>query len=128
MNINDLTLGQIKELARFLPQTSAQSESNGLCEQLGEQVIIRTYTAGVFFGTLEKKSGDEVILVDARRMWSWHAKKSISLSAVAIYGIDQKKSRIAAPINKIWLQAIEIISLSEEAIKSINDAPETEQS
>lgn len=127
MNIDTLTLGQIKELTRFFPQTSAQPESNGLCEQLGEKVIVRTYTAGVFFGTLEKKSGNEVILADARRMWSWHARKSISLSAVALYGIDHNKSRIASPIKKIWLQAIEIISLNAEAIKSIENAPEAEQ-
>lgn len=63
---------------------------------IGKEVIIRTYSAGVWFGVLKQKAGNEVILTKARRMWSWWAKESISLSGVARYGIKQENSRIAA--------------------------------
>ena len=94
-----------------------------LNDMLGQKVIVRTYSAGVFFGVLTAKSGDEIYLSDARRMWFWKAAQSPSLSACAIYGIDRKESRIVAPVKKIWLQTIEIIPCTEEAIESIEGAP-----
>ena len=76
---------------------------------------------------MKEKSGDEVILTKARRMWRWWAKKSISLSGVALYGINQEKSRIAGAIDSVWLQAIEIIPMSGKAAESIRTARVTEQ-
>lgn len=106
MNINDLTIGQ--------------------GQYIGKRVIIRTYSAGVWFGTLSEKSGNEVILTNARRMWRWQAAKSISLSGVAVYGIEQSKSKIAPSVESVWLEAIEIIELSDVAIKTIGEAKDVE--
>ena len=94
---------------------------------IGQEVIIRTYSAGVWFGRLKEKAGDEVILTEARRMWRWWAKESISLSGVALHGIKQEKSRIPGAIDSVWLQAIEIIPISGKAAESIRNAEETEQ-
>ena len=126
MNINDLTIGQLKDLQTMISNTSSEKSSKGLCCQLGEKVIIRTYSAGVWFGTLDQKDGDEIILKDARRMWQWWAKKSISLSGVAKHGIKHDKSKICPPVDKVWLQPIEIISLTEKAINSIQEAENVE--
>lgn len=126
MNIEDLTLGQAKELAKMFG-TQAQIEKNeGLCEQIGEYVIIRTYSAGVWFGRLEKKAGKEVILSEARRMYQWWCAKSISLSGVAKYGINVNKSKICSALPKVWLEAIEILTLSDVAIESLKGAPDVE--
>ncbi|MBC7074628.1 MAG: hypothetical protein H5T98_00870 [Syntrophomonadaceae bacterium] len=89
---------------------------------IDKKVIIRTYSAGVFFGVLAEKAGSEVILKSARRMWQWKAEKSISLSGCAIYGIDESASRIAPAVDSIWLEAIEIIPCTEVAIESIEGA------
>ena len=86
-SIDNLTIGEAKELAKLFGGTTSQN--HGLNSHLGEKVIIRTYSAGVWFGKLVEKSGNEVILEDARRMWRWHAKKSVSLSGVAVYGINR---------------------------------------
>lgn len=94
---------------------------------LGKEVIIRTYSAGVWFGVLEKKEGNEVVLSNARRMYQWWCKKSISLSGVVQYGIKQEKSRICGPIPHVWLEAIEIMPIVGDAAKSIRTAPEVEQ-
>jgi len=91
-------------------------------EFLGKSVIIRTYSAGVWFGILDQKEKNEVILKNARRMWYWKAKKSISLSAVAIHGIDQENSKIVEAVDSIWLEAIEIIPTTEIAGASIMEA------
>ena len=89
---------------------------------VGQRAIIRTYTAGVWFGTVEQKAGNEVILKNARRMWRWWAKEGISLSAVAVHGVKQDKSRIANPVDAVWLEAIEIIPVTEAAATSIDGA------
>lgn len=126
MNINDLTVGQLKELQQLVGRGSQPSE--GLNDHVGKEVIVRTYSAGNWFGILAKKSGNEVILRDARRMYQWKCKKSIALSGVARHGIDQSRSKICGPIESQWLEAIEIISMTPEAVQSISTAPECEQS
>ena len=117
----------LKEIAELLAMknTAAKSGLDGFA--IGQEVIIRTYAAGVWFGRLKEKSGNEVILTEARRMWRWWAKESISLSGVALYGIKQEKSRIAGAVDSVWLQAIEIIPISGTAAESIRTAQETQQ-
>lgn len=124
INIEELTIGQAKELATLFsaPQQSQQPQI-GLNSMLGKKCIVRTYSAGVWFGEVAKKSGNEVILKNARRMWYWHAAESISLSAVALYGINQDKSKIVAAVPAVWLEAIELIPASDKAITSIEGAP-----
>lgn len=121
MNIDDLTFGQIKEITSLL-SAGKEQKTKGLNCMIGEKVIIRTYSAGVWFGTLEQKDRNEVILRAARRMWSWWAKEGISLSSVSVHGIKQDKSKIAEVIDAVWLEAIEIIICTDVAVKSIEDA------
>jgi len=91
-------------------------------------VIIRTYSAGVWFGVLKQKAGNEVILTKARRMYTWWAKESISLSGVARHGIKQDNSKICGELDSVWLEAIEIIPVTGNAAESIRTALEVEQS
>ena len=119
-----VTLKEIVELFD-MKNTAGKSGLNNFA--LGQEVIIRTYASGVWFGRLKQKSGNEVILTEARRMWRWWAKESISLSGVALHGIKQDKSRIAGAVDSVWLKAIEIIPVSGNAAESIRTAQETEQ-
>lgn len=78
--------------------------------QIGDFVLIRTYTAGVHFGTLVKKEGKEVTLSNARRLWSWSG--ALSLHEIASKGIDLKNSKVSVPIEEIELtEATEIINI-----------------
>jgi len=80
---------------------------------LNKFVIVRTYSAGVHYGTLKSQSGKEVVLSDARRLWYW--KGAFTLSAVALKGVKEG-SKISAVVPEIILtEAIEIIPVSEEA-------------
>ena len=119
-----VTLKEIVELLG-MKNTAAESGLNSFAS--GQEVIIRTYSAGVWFGRLKQKAGNEVILKDARRMWRWWAKESISLSGVALHGIHQDKSRIAGAVDSVWLAAIEIVPISGKAAESIRTAQETQQ-
>lgn len=119
MNIDTLTIGEAKQLAAlFGSQQSGAPSLNGM---IGSKVIVRTYAAGCWFGTLSEKAGSEVIIKDARRMWYWKAEQGISLSACAMYGVSSQ-SKIVEAMPSVWLDAIELIPCSEAAIKSIEGA------
>jgi hypothetical protein len=82
-------------------------------------VIVRTYSAGVFAGFLQSRSGQEVILTDARRLWYWAGASS--LSQLAVDGTSRPndcKFPVAVPRVEL-LQAIEILDVSEKAKASI---------
>lgn len=80
----------------------------------GDFVLIRTYSAGVHFGTLTHREGQEVHLSNARRLWSWSG--ALSLSEIAQKGIDIKNSKISVPVEEIILtQAIEIIFVTKQS-------------
>lgn len=118
MNIDDLTIGQLKQIQAL----SIGASCDSLNTMIGKKCIIRTYSAGVHFGEIAEKSGTEVIVKNARRLWQWKAKESISLSAVAKYGLDRSGSKVCAPVDSIWLDAIELIPCADDAIKSIEGA------
>ncbi len=87
-------------------------------------VIVRTYSAGVFAGTLESRNGQEVVLTNARRLWYWAG--AASLSQLAVVGTSKPESckfPVAVPRVEL-LQAIEILDLTEAARKSIESVPE----
>lgn len=121
INIEELTIGQAKELATLF--NAPQQPQTGLNSMLGKKCVVRTYSAGVWFGEIAEKSGNEVILKNARRMWYWYAAESVSLSAVALHGINQTKSKIVAAVPEVWLEAIELIPASNKAATSIEGAP-----
>ena len=120
--MNNLTLGQIKQIQALLGNPTTQPQ-DGLHTMIGKKVIIRTYSAGVWFGELEQKAGNEVILKNARRMWRWWAKEGISLSACALYGVKHDDSKIIEAVEAVWLEAIEIIPCTDTAIQSLESAP-----
>lgn len=86
---------------------------------IGKRVIVRAYGAGVFFGTLTEKSGDEVMLTDARRLWYWDGAASIS--QIAMEGVkNPNECKFSMAVNEIVIEkVIEIIPCTDEAIANI---------
>ena len=81
---------------------------------IGKFVLVRTYSAGVHFGTLISQNGQEVHLSNAKRLWSW--KGALSLSEIANKGLDIPNSKISMPVEEIILpQATEIILVSKKS-------------
>ncbi len=121
IDINSLTISQAKELASLFG--AAQPQQSSLNGMIGKKCIVRTYSAGVWFGEIAEKSGNEVIVKNARRMWKWWAAEGISLSSVALHGVKRDQSKIVEAVPAVWLEAIELIPASEKAISSIEGAP-----
>lgn len=86
-------------------------------------VIVRTYSAGVFAGTLVSRNGQEVVLHNARRLWYWVG--AASLSQLAQEGTSQRTScKFPVEVDEVTLtQAIEILSVTEAARQSIASVP-----
>ena len=87
--------------------------------ETGAYVIVRTYSAGVFAGTLANREGREVTLKNARRLWRWAG--AASLSQLATTGTScPEDCRFPAPVEEVLLtEAIELLSVTKQARKSI---------
>ena len=119
MNINELTIGQAKELAGMFGGTSA-SYDNGM---IGKYVIVRCRDAGVHAGVLVSHNGRECVLSNSRRLWYWMpADGSAFLSGVAVYGLHSD-STVGVPVSRIHLtENCEIIECSTNAQETVTAA------
>lgn len=90
-------------------------------------VIVRTYSAGVFAGELEARNGQEVVLLNARRLWYW--KGASSLSQLAMEGVKYPNDcKFPCEVTRVeLLQAIEILDVTDAARANIKAVPEWKQ-
>jgi hypothetical protein len=117
MNIDDLTLGQIKQIQALIGSSSAPTADHD--SMIGKYVLIRCSSAGVHAGELISQKGDVVELKDSRRLWQWTAADGVALSGVAQYGLKAGKIDVVNPIIRL-VGAIETIPCTEKAKDSIN--------
>lgn len=84
-------------------------------------VIVRTYSAGVFAGYLESRVGKEVVMRQARRIWYWDG--AASLSQLATDGTSKPQNcKFPCAVDRVELmEAIEILSCTDKAKKSITE-------
>lgn len=85
-----------------------------------QNVIVRTYSAGVFAGILKSRKGREVVLTNARRIYYWSG--AATLSQLSVDGTSKPaecKFPCAVP-EVTLLEAIEILPLSEKAKASLD--------
>lgn len=85
MNIDNLTFGELKQIAALFGAALTQNNPHPF---VGRFVICRCYSAGVHAGVLVSLSGDQAILKDSRRLWSWKNRGGAALSGLAINGLD----------------------------------------
>lgn len=81
--------------------------------------IVRTHSAGVFAGYVESRTGQEVVVRSARRIFYWDG--AASLSQLAMSGTSKPQNcKFPEAVDKVeLLQAIEILGCTEKAQKSI---------
>jgi len=111
------------EHARFALAIEAYEEPEG--ESIFRPyVLVRSANSGVHFGNLATKQGDEVTLVNSRRVWAWAG--ACSLSQMAVEGVkkpDECKFSVIVPEITI-LGVCEIIPLSSDAVQNLYGVPE----
>lgn len=86
-------------------------------------VIVRTYSAGVFAGTLEFRDNREVVLTGVRRLWRWEG--AATLSQLAMEGVKHPgKCMFPCEVAEIRLfEVIEILHVTDCARASIARVP-----
>ena len=88
-----------------------------------KKYIVRSVQAGVFYGNLKEKTGDEVTMTDARCLWYWDG--AASLMQLAEEGVKYPSSckfTITVPELTI-LNVCEIIPCSDKAVENIDSVP-----
>jgi hypothetical protein len=103
----------------FVRKDSIKEKSEVVVDGL-KFVICRTYSAGVFAGYLKTQNGQQVELVNARRLWYW--KGANDLCDLSVNGVDSpsecKFSEIVSSVT--LMQAIEILPVTKTAKKIID--------
>ena len=95
-----------------------------LKDLIGQYAMIRTYSAGVFAGTIEdidSTSGKIVRVKNARRIWEWEG--AASLSELATRGTSNPSGcRFPAEVPFVVLtEVIEILPISDKAKLTIEN-------
>ena len=113
---------------RYIPEDAIASQAMAKPNTDGlKYVICRCDKAGVHAGYLKEHNGNHAVLVNSRRLWYWKAKQGISLSSVAMYGLDSE-IKIPCELPEIWLGDVyEVIPCTEVAMNSIKQAGIREQ-
>ena len=90
---------------------------------IGKYCMVRTYSAGVFAGTVVERCEKEVFLTGARRIWYWAG--AASLSQLAVKGTSKPgECKFPEEVPEILLtEVIEIIPITDMARKSITEVP-----
>ena len=121
MNINDLTIGQAKEIAAALRH---QQSGSFYTRYIGEYVIVRSRNEGINAGVVVAADETGIILEDARRLW-YHkpAEKSESwYEGVANHGLSDD-SKISSPVKeKAIVEDYSITLTTEKSEESIRGA------
>lgn len=113
--VNELEINGVTYVRKDLVNTECKAESvDGM-----EYCIVRTLSAGVFAGYVKSEVGQEVTVLQARRLWQWYGA---SLSELAMDGTpDINKCKCPQEVNEVRLKnVIEIIPATEKAKKSID--------
>ena len=82
--------------------------------------IVRTRSAGVFFGEIASRNGQSVVMSNARRLWYWDG--SASLSQLAQTGTSKPNGcrfPIAVDCVEVF-EVIEILDVTASAAASID--------
>ena len=113
-----------ESIKEMLNEDVSESKAETLASHLyGKVCMFRTYSAGVHFGTLAAKNGQECLVKNARRVWYW--KNACSLSQLATDTTSSlSDSQIAVEVSEIVLdQVIEVIPMTETAVSHLKGAP-----
>lgn len=118
---DNLTLGEIKELMKIFGGVQPPATTPKNNPVIGKFCIARCYSAGVHAGIVESVEGENVILKNSYRLWTWKAEEGVALSGVAQNGIIKSNSKVDVMNPLIYLTGVcELIPCTEASEKTIN--------
>lgn len=89
-------------------------------EFIGTQVLVRSYDAGVYFGTLEAVEGETIKVSNVRNIWRWEGASC--LSQIANDGI--RGGKVGPTVGSMIInRCCQIIPLTTKAIENLKNQP-----
>ena len=91
---------------------------------IGKKVIVRADRAGVFYGTLTIKEGNEVQLTNARKLYYWSGANAVE--EIAFSGVKKSSNCKFTVVNSeiTIMGVIQINPCTKEAINNIESIAE----
>ena len=90
----------------------------------GKYVILRADKAGVFFGILENKTHESVILKEVKKLYYWSGAAAIEqLALEGVKNQDDCKFTVTVPVMEIE-NPIQVILCSDSAINNLKKVKE----
>lgn len=129
VNINELTIGQVKELSNLISLQVNVEKNDLFSRYIGKYVICRSRNEGVNAGKVLALDETGVILEDARRLY-YHKpidKNTSWYEGIAKTGLS-KDSKISAAVEKIIVEDYSLTVCTDDAEKSIRGAKDNVQS
>lgn len=85
-------------------------------DMLNKKVLVRSYDAGVYFGTLTQVDGDTVRMENVRNIWKWEGASC--LSQIANDGI--RAGKVSPAVSSMVLNRVcQVIPLTATAIANL---------
>lgn len=84
-----------------------------------QKYIVRCDRSGVFYGEIEKRDGQDVVMKNARCLWRWYG--AASLMQLALEGVKEpERCKFTVTVDSLEvLDAIEILPCTDVAVESI---------
>ena len=82
--------------------------------------IVRTRSAGVFFGKIKEATSDEVTMTDVRKLWHWEG--ACAVEQLAMDGTKNPQGcnfTVVVPEMTV-MQPIQIIPCTDKAVESLS--------
>lgn len=115
----EMSMQDLRDLIAPTSSLSATQSSPSIAARfVGQYVIVRSGQAGVFAGVLDAVDGDQVILAESRKLWSWTTAKGIAVQAIAEHGLKDGRLTELVPVQLVG-GVHEIVPASALAEKSI---------
>ena len=91
---------------------------------IGKKVIVRADRAGVFYGTLVAKTGDEVTLENVRKLWYWSG--ACGVEQIALEGVkNPDRCQFTVVVSEMEITGvIQVLPCTEAAVLNLDAVKE----
>lgn len=97
--------------------TATPQQDNIFSDVIGKKCLIRSYDAGVYFGTVRKVDSDIVYVEDVRNIWYWEG--AACLSQIVNDGVKDS-SKISQVVKSMTIGNVcQIMPLEDKAIENL---------
>lgn len=87
---------------------------------MANKFIVRCDRAGVFYGEIVSRNGQEVEMKDVRNIWYWDGAATVM--QLAAEGVSKPKTcKFSVPVESlVLLEVIQIIPCTDKAVESLD--------